>query len=100
MSATNWAICPKCKIENDKTNAKRITDAEKHYGKVSSKKYMALRSEARNSTVFEETLREEYQIYINEDNGKFTVFYHGCCEVCQFEYKYEYTEKVIKISET
>ena len=61
MSADNYGYCPRCKQNND----------------------IALEtSDSKN------TLRECWDIGMDED-GEFYVYYHGKCQMCDFEFKFE-----------
>ena len=94
MSANNWAMCPKCKKNNDENNAIRIKNAEAQYGKISSDEYRATIKEAEKPMKIEETLREDFEIWIN-DKGLFTVSYSGRCQICGFAKKFEHREKLL-----
>lgn len=93
MSADNWGICPKCKEKNDKANAKRISDAESKYGKISSDKYRALIKEAERPIILKETLREDYEMHTDHD-GLFYVNYGCRCDVCGFQHKFDHKEQL------
>ena len=82
MSASNWAICPRCLRRAKKAwaeNHQRIMD---QYGRVPVDEFDALRDA--EGSVDEEsfrTFREDYEIYGAED-GTVTVSYSGGCSVC------------------
>ncbi len=93
MSANNWAICPRCKKQNNAANAKRIVDIEKQYGKISSVDYLDLVRKDNKVIAIEETLREDYSIYMDED-GEFHIDYSCRCDECDFEFDYNHNESV------
>ncbi len=92
MSADNWVICPKCKKENDELNKKRILDAAKKYGKIPADEYIALAKEVSKPIELEPTMREDYDIGINE-NGQFAIYYRCSCSECNFKYGFDYAEE-------
>lgn len=94
MSADNWETCPKCKEKNDKSNAKRISVAEKKYGKIPSDKYRALIKEAEKPIKLENTLREDYEMATDCD-GLFYVSYSCRCDECGFQHKFRFSEQLI-----
>lgn len=73
MGADNWAVCPKCLKERKLT---KIQKAQKAYGKVSLEEFNDLLNVAKaEDEEYEEnkfTLREDFEIGINED-GKFII---------------------------
>ena len=81
MSASNWAICPKCK--HDEEN--RITELRKRaaeaYGTIPVEEFDALRAAAEIPEPSKQTFREDYKIY-GAETGEVTVSYSGHCEVC------------------
>jgi hypothetical protein len=77
MSADAWSKCPKCHI--NKKPAKIS-----NYGKVSEEEYL------KKSTVEiepEETLREDYGIYMDE-NGILNISYEAECGDCGWTFKF------------
>jgi hypothetical protein len=87
MSADRWGVCPKCR------NNVKVELSEK-YGKIPSEEYIAIieRSKTMEETV-NCTLREDYQIATDE-TGEFTIYYGCSCEVCKFNFKYEYKKQL------
>lgn len=94
MSADNWGVCPRCKknFRGVKVDKKRETEAA--YGKVSASEYLAMVAELANTPndEIEETLREDYEIYTDED-GLFVVEYNGECSVCDYHVVFKHREK-------
>lgn len=93
MSADNWGICPKCAANTIRIKDNMKKQVDDAYGKVSSDEYLKLLKKASEPIKQEYTLREDYEIYTNE-YGKFCVSYGCSCNVCGFEYDYEYTENI------
>lgn len=89
MSADNWSICPKCRknavIEKEKQAAEVISS----YGKIPREKWLELKCAADTQLDLDQTLREDYEIGIDE-NGEFFVDYYASCN-CGF--KFSFTEK-------
>jgi len=91
MSADNWAICPKCeKLEKESINLKR-KKADDSYGKVSKEEYEMLNFEASQTPQLHQTLRENYEIGINE-NGEFMIVYRCSCKTCGFSKNFRHEE--------
>lgn len=95
MSADAWQICPKCKKTSSNKKAEAQKRADEAYGKVSPREWLALSeiAAATSPDEQEETFREDYEIYMEED-GTFNVHYRGKCRVCGFEHNFKHKEKV------
>jgi ribosomal protein S27AE len=95
MSADNWRICPRCKIRAAEKAAKMYADATAAYGKVDPEMYLEKLKEAQVFGVEspEETLREDYEIYIDED-GEFFVSYRGGCDKCGLVFSFKHEDQV------
>lgn len=93
MSADAWRICPKCtRVESKKAVAER--EADEAYGKVSKDEWQRLQKYADSlRDEPEETLREDYEIFMDED-GKLYINYRCSCGICGFSHHYEYEKKV------
>jgi len=89
MSADNWAVCPKCKINGEAEHAKAIEAAETMYGKVSANEYLKLLEKSKQPAKLDDTLREDYEIGILS-HGRFYASYGGSCEVCGFSYSFKH----------
>lgn len=102
MSADNWRICPKCKaVQEDKRAADLASAdaaAQEAYGKLRIAQFESLRRAADKlraaPATREETFREDFYIGTDE-NGLFTVDYHGKCqsEACKFTVKFKHQEQ-------
>ena len=96
MSADAWRICPKC----GGNQRQKLVDEQKRvaelYGKVPAvqwlEKYQSALSAAATS-VNEETLREDYEVFMGDD-GTFHVFYACRCDVCGFAHRFEHEKKI------
>lgn len=102
MGADNWRVCPKCKAGKAVAQRAKLREAalaaKEGYGKVSPEEYQALcrklsEAEAEPETG-EETFREDFYIGTDE-NGLFTVVYHGECESeeCKFTVKFKHSDQ-------
>lgn len=91
MSADNWAICPRCKLNEE--NAIKALDykIEQDYGKVSIDDFIVMRLEAQQRREAlpnrMATFREDYEIYGAED-GAIEVNYRGSCKDCGLTMKF------------
>lgn len=90
VSADNWSLCPKCKSEADEKHRKQILSAGEAYGKVEPEEYLRLIVSAEVEINHENTLREDYELGVDED-GYFTVVYRCSCQ-CGFSYMYRHEE--------
>lgn len=87
MSADNWSKCPKCKEVAKKTNADLIAKIVESYGKIPVEEYDDMVKKASESIELEETLREDYEFYLEDDNLNID---YGCsCNKCGFSYSYK-----------
>lgn len=85
MSASNWAICPRCLSRARKTEAEALAKVMASYGKVPLEEFDQARAkiETPNPADFA-TFREDYEIY-GADDGAVKVDYSGGCQVCGLE---------------
>lgn len=90
MSADAWRICPKCeKINSEGDREKAISAAKFLYGKVPQADWVRLMAQAEKVVDDpKETLREDYEIYMDE-SGFLNIHYRCGCDVCGFSHKYE-----------
>jgi hypothetical protein len=94
VSASNWAICPRClsrALSEDEIRFQAAIDA---YGKVPAEEYERLRAEAQVPVDEESfrTFREDYEIY-GASTGTITVDYGGCCQTCGLGAYFQYEHK-------
>lgn len=94
MGADNWGICPKCKQDAYKSTQELQARAAAAYGQIPVSEYMALLEESQKEVKLETTLREDYEIGIDED-GDFYASYRGGCDVCQFEFTFKEQRNVL-----
>lgn len=99
MSASNWAICPRCRQEaerNAEFNRQMVADL---YGRVSVEEFDAARAglEATLAKMLDEdtlsTFREDYEIFGASD-GTVKVSYSGSCEVCGLSLDFEHEHAI------
>ncbi len=93
MSADNWDKCPNCKAIADKVSAGLKEKAAKCYGRIPAEDYLELMHKADNPTQLEDTLREDYEVGVNND-GLFEVSYSCRCDKCGFAYSFKESKKV------
>lgn len=96
MSADNWRQCPRCLANHKEQIAAELQEANQAYGKVPADEYRAKLDKAKaNSEVeLEDTLREDYQIGVDED-GQFAVGYRASCEQCNFVFRFDHTQSAM-----
>lgn len=93
MSVDNWAICPKCKKRMDATKQQQMDYAKAGYGKLSPEEYETAMLKAREPIKYENTLREDYEVYM-EDDGFFSASYSAYCDKCGFKFNFKHSEQV------
>ncbi len=94
MSADKWSPCPKCWIQAQDLKNERVFKCDEAYGRVSISEFFKLKELADAQISLEDTMREDYENYIGEDDGVFTVSYSASCQACGFKFTYEHTEQV------
>lgn len=91
MSANNWAVCPQCRhnleVELESLKSSPLPIESEIIQITDSLNEMSDRHEG--------TLREDYEMGINE-TGLFYVYYNGACKLCGFIYSRKIKELVIK----
>lgn len=91
MSASNWAICPRCLSSARKLEAAALAKVMASYGKAPFEEFdQARRAIATPEREEFRTFREDYEIFGAED-GVVQVDYSGYCQVC--ELNLEFSEK-------
>lgn len=97
MSADNWAACPKCTKAANGTYDRMQAALKEKYGTIPAEEYLRMAAEFENTSPEairgENSLREDYEFYMNED-GEFIAVYHGHCSECNFDFKFEHKETV------
>lgn len=93
MGADNWAICPACKSKAIKAKEKERAKAAEAYGKIPSDEWQVKSTAAWKDIELKETLREDYEIGVDEC-GEFNVSYRSGCSICDFRFDYEETKQV------
>ncbi len=93
MSADNWAFCPKCKTVAEKKKAEELKDLKASYGKIPADKYALKIIETEKPIKLKETLREDYEFYM-EGTGYFTANYSARCDRCSFKHLFDHQEQL------
>ena len=93
MSADNWAICPRCKLEEQRQYDLQVQEVVDAYGKITAEEYEAKKEALRNRPKLETTLREDYESFITEE-GRFYISYTGACQACAFRHDFKVDEQM------
>lgn len=102
MSADNWSQCPNCLIKFKQYKAARIiqsqADLEESYRRAPRDEYETLR-QAFSGIEDEEfdqdnTVREDYEFYLEPKTGAFSATYNCKCSVCDFQYTFTHAENI------
>jgi predicted Zn-ribbon and HTH transcriptional regulator len=97
MSANGWKICPKCKAKIQADKDAELLKLGESYGKVDSQEYLKLANEASKEPEFTESLREDYEFYLDE-YYVLDIDYVCSCEQCGF--KFSFHKKIDILAET
>ncbi len=92
MSANNWTECPKCKRDKAANIKKLKSRHATEYGKIPLAEYQKIGeqiTDLESESDGGETLREDYEIWINKD-GVFTVDYGCSCDRCKFKFSFKH----------
>ena len=98
MSASNWAMCPKCEEKKLKSIATKRQSVAEKYGKWPQEKWEEERRATENWIASQSSvpsLREDWELGIH--NGEFYVIYHGCCNKCDFEFHHKHERTVYPV---
>jgi len=87
MSADGWKICPRCRAVIQNAKDTEIMKASESYGKIDKDEYLELVRKAAEPARFEETLREDYEFYLDEEYVLKIRYYAGCNK-CNFEFSF------------
>ena len=93
MSADNYSKCPKCKVDLVQNKKDLANRAAEGYGKISPDEYNDLLTEATKPIGLEDTLREDYEFYLEDD--VLDINYHCACSVCKFKFEYKETVHIL-----
>jgi hypothetical protein len=93
MSAKNYSKCPKCVLARKIDIGNRKDRLKDQYGKLP---FATWENEKRQlqeieSTPPEDTLREDYELWIDE-HAIFHMYYGARCENCGFEFNFKHNE--------
>lgn len=82
MSASNWAVCPRCVKRAETARAEQIAATGASYGKVPEQEYAEAVKAIRDVNPEDyRTFREDWEIY-GASEGTVTVSYGGSCDKC------------------
>lgn len=96
MGASNWAMCPRCKLNRQAAADTAREKADGAYGRVTLEDFDKVRAEADRLAAavdgpgIDPTFREDYEITGAED-GAVSVSYGGGCIVCGLSLSFEHT---------
>lgn len=103
MSADNWTYCPECKRTLEENLINISAEIESKYGVISFSEHNELikkESELKlqlnlikSRDIHTKTLREDYEIGINEDN--FSIYYSAGCSKCNYKFSYEISKDAL-----
>ena len=85
MSANNWTVCPKCKLESQQA-------AKTLYGSVPEDEYIK-QLEAFKQAASETNMREDYELGTDGD-GWFSISYSCYCTKCHFRFDCSHSEQL------
>jgi len=94
MSADNWAICPRCKLEEQRRYDLQLREVATAYGRLPAEEYESMREALRNRPELATTLREDYESFITE-GGRFYISYTGACQACAFRHVFKVDEQLM-----
>ena len=95
MSASNWAVCPRCLNRArlaQVVEERKLADA---YGKVPVEEFDAMRSALK--PVDEEhfqSFREDYEFWVVPESGTWHASYGGECQVCGLSHEFKMVETI------
>lgn len=92
MSANNWATCPRCLAEAEKTKTALAAEAAAAYGKVPEDEYAQMREQSREDITLDSTMREDYELGVNM-LGEFRLSFSASCGTCGYRFEFETTEQ-------
>ena len=89
MSADNWRECPQCETYKADEEDRLGSLLRKDYGKISIENYEQRQEELKIflREELKETLREDYQYYLDSATTTLGVFYQCRCTECGFGFK-------------
>ncbi len=82
MSASNWAICPRCLARAKAEEARQLAEVMQKYGQIPVQEFDTARAAINPVDLYKlTTFREDYEIY-GADQGIVHVSYDGSCRTC------------------
>lgn len=90
MSASNWAVCPRCRKRKQAELDKRQAEVNELYGTVPFEEFDRARGEFETTDwTVPETFREDYEIH-GAGDGVIHVSYGGGCSECGLSLNFEH----------
>lgn len=93
MSADNWDTCPRCRKRLLAEHEAKVRAVVASYGKVPPETYMADFQAVQKQPQPPASLREDYQLGVNDD-GLFYVVYRCRCEHCDFRHEFKHEQQL------
>ena len=108
MSAKNWTTCHRCRLLNNEEIANAKDELSKSYGNISQEEYDKRKERIERGFLWPEdedededsipysdgeTRREDYEFEFSD--GHFRLMYRTNCDRCGFEFKTDYSEKIV-----
>jgi hypothetical protein len=93
VSASNYAVCPRCTARTKKKIEAALEEAKASYGVVPADVYAAKVAEAALPQLRDYSFREDYEIYGAED-GVVKVRYGGSCEACGLTVSFDHDHEI------
>jgi hypothetical protein len=96
MSASNWRKCPRCVSKAKSEHEAKVSAWKESYGKVTAEEYERTRPPLRPKEVTSDTLREDYELWIDDhvDSLAFKMRYRCSCESCGLTYEKNLVERI------
>lgn len=89
MSASNWAICPRCLDRANAQAARKAAAVAKKYGQVPVEEFDQLRAALKPVKPEDyRTFREDYEFY-GAEGGLVTATYGGQCSKCSLGVEFQ-----------
>lgn len=97
MSASNWAECPQCAVNDEAKVDSMRAELAAQYGSIPAGEYLnQVRVVDAMAVALEKpatTLREDWELGIQ--GGVFSVTYRTCCSRCDFEKHFTHREELV-----
>lgn len=102
MSADHMSVCPNCATEAINARKELRQELEAVYGEVSSEEYVKMlkRIEYLPDLPKEKRMRQDYEVYVEEETGELHLEWSCYCYDCGFEKKLELKWDVLNLGES